>query len=156
MPKTRLRLTDLTPALVPIWHVAPVDVPSIGATPVEVHSVALPAAGSYFVELQDTIECGTLTGSRTATWTLSATNFVSCSMNALQTRSGVSPLVEPAGTTNGHTISATTLSTNNRVRVASVGLFVVSAAAVLSITLAMSAELCTLKLGSFLRARKYA
>lgn len=153
--KTRNRLTDFTPALTPVWHVALADVP-VNTSPVEVHAVALPAAGTYLVELSDLLEVATLGGARSASWVLGTTNFVAMSMTGISFRSGVAQVLDNTQTTNNHTFSVASITSNNRVRAISTGFVTVSAAAVLTAQLSISADTATIRAGSCLKARRYA
>ncbi len=153
--KSKLRLMDLTPVLVPLWHVALADVP-ISATPAEVHSLALPSAGTYLVELQDAFHAGTLGASRNVYWTVGVTNFTSMSMTAISHRTGVAQLLDLTQTVNNHVVTVPTVSTSNHVRLIHTGVVVISAAATLTVAVSMVADTGLIKVGSYVKARKYA
>lgn len=154
MPRSRLRLADLSSQLMPIGHICTTDI-AISSTAVDVHTLALPEAGTYLVELADTVEVGTLTAGRTFTWTVSTTNFASMSMSPMVYRNNAGHFNDATKTTNGHTIGYTVTS-SARVFADSAGIITVSAAAVLTVSLRISDETGTLRAGSYLRARRHA
>jgi hypothetical protein len=153
--KSKLRLLDLTPVLMPLRHVVLADVP-ISATPAEAHSLALPSAGTYLVELQDAFDAGSLGASRNVFWTIGVTNFTSMSMTAISHRTGVAQILDLTQTANNHTVTVPTVSTNNRVRLIHTGVVVVSAAATLTVDVSMVADTGLIKIGSYLKVSKYA
>lgn len=155
MSRSRLRLLDLTPVLTPLWHIVSTDVP-IGTTPAEVHSLALPSAGTYLVEIEDAFDAGTLTGSRNVFWTIGVTSFVSMSLTAIAHRTGVAHQQDITQTANNHQVGVTSVASTNRVRLVDTGLVVVSAAAVFTVQVFMTAETGVCRPGSFVKARRYA
>ena len=155
MPKSRLRPMDIAASAVSVQHVLGSDV-AISTTPVDGHSLALPSAGSWMVEMADAFEAGTFSTARDVTWQVNVTNLVSMSLFAVVVRSSASAVPSPAQTANGASHVLAGVPSVGRGRANLTGIVVVSAAAVITTPTFLSAEAGNLKTGSYLRARKYA
>jgi hypothetical protein len=155
MPKSRLRLTDIPASAVSVQHVLTSDV-ALSSTPVDGHSLALPSAGSWMVEIADGVEAGVLTLARDVTWQINVTNLVSMSMLVAVVRSNASSVPMAAVTANGVSSVLTGVPNAGRGRANASGIVIVSAPAVITTSTFFSAEAGNLKIGSFLKARKYA
>jgi hypothetical protein len=139
-----------------VQHVLTSDV-SIGTTPADGHTLVLPAAGQWTIELADAIEAGALAAQRDVTWQIVVTNLVTMSAFVVVVRNSASAVPSVAQTVSGASHVLTGIPTSSgRGRCNASGIVNVSAAAVITTPTFMSAETANLKTGSYLRARKYA
>jgi hypothetical protein len=155
MPKSRLRITDIAVSAVSVQHVLTSDV-ALSSTPVDGHTLALPSAGQWIVELADGVEAGTLTGTRDVTWQINVTDLVSMSIIVTVVRSNASSIPMAAVTANGVSNVLTGVPNAGRGRANASGIVIVSAPAVITTSTFFSAEAGNLKVGSFIKARKHA
>jgi hypothetical protein len=155
MTKSRLRLMDIAVSAVSVQHVLTSDV-ALSSTPVDGHTLALPSAGQWIVELADGVEAGTLTGTRDVTWQINVTDLVSMSIIVTVVRSNASSIPMAAVTANGVSNVLTGVPNAGRGRANASGIVIVSAPAVITTSTFFSAEAGNLKVGSFIKARKHA
>jgi hypothetical protein len=129
---------------------------ALSSTPVDGHTLALPSAGQWIVELADGVEAGTLTGTRDVTWQINVTDLVSMSIIVTVVRSNASSIPMAAVTANGVSNVLTGVPNAGRGRANASGIVIVSAPAVITTSTFFSAEAGNLKVGSFIKARKHA
>jgi hypothetical protein len=77
-------------------------------------------------------------------------------MTAISHRTGVAQLLDLTQTVNNHVVTVPTVSTSNHVRLIHTGVVVISAAATLTVAVSMVADTGLIKVGSYVKARKYA
>jgi hypothetical protein len=129
-------------------HLLPTDISagaSITTTPTVQLTVNIPEAGEYLLRCDLTTAVATVVGARTLSVTFDSTNFVSTP--AMGSRATI--------TTNGATFSHS-MVTNASGELRTFGKLVVSAAAVVTMTISISGDSGTLRGGSFMSATRIA
>jgi hypothetical protein len=139
-------------------HLLPTDISagaSITTTPTVQLTVNIPEAGEYLLRCDLTTAVATVVGARTLSVTFDSTNFVSCALTAVAVVSTPAMGSRATITTNGATFSHS-MVTNASGELRTFGKLVVSAAAVVTMTISISGDSGTLRGGSFMSATRIA
>lgn len=125
---------------------------SVTTTPTALLTLALPEAGKYLLELSANLGVATVTGTRTITCQIDATNFTSMAVSCMKNTTAALSAAD-AVTTNGssHTIG---LSSNQRGQFWLLGPITVSNSSTLTLTFSIAGDTAELKAGSFVRATR--